>query len=87
MADSLSKVLIFGHSFARRLKSDLIANFEQQASIDFGLSARQCHYIYACCGGRTVPKLRRHDLGLLPRISPVIVILEIGTNDLSHSNP
>ena len=37
-------------------------------------------------GGRTVPMFRRHDLSLLSRISPDIVILEIGTNDLSHWN-
>jgi lysophospholipase L1-like esterase len=34
-------------------------------------------------GGRTVNKVRNHDLGVVARLSPYIVILEIGTNDLS----
>ena len=87
MADSPPKVLIFGHSFVRRLKSDLIANFEQRASRDFRLSGSAITYMHGVGGQRTVRKLRRHDLSLLSRISPNIIILEIGTNDLSHSNP
>ena len=38
-------------------------------------------------GGRTVPKLRKFDLGLIAKISPEIVILEIGTNDLVNTPP
>ena len=84
---TVSKVLIFGDSFVRRLKSDLIANFEQRASRDFGLSGSAITYMHGVGGQRTVPKLRRHDLRLLSRILPDIVILEIGTNDLSNWNP
>jgi hypothetical protein len=38
-------------------------------------------------GGRTVNKVRNHDLGVVARLSPDIVILEIGTNDLSLLPP
>jgi lysophospholipase L1-like esterase len=38
-------------------------------------------------GGRTFRKVRNHDLGVVARLSPDIVILEIGTNDLSLLPP
>ena len=38
-------------------------------------------------GGRTVRKVRNRDLGVVARLSPDIVILEIGTNDLSLLPP
>jgi hypothetical protein len=38
-------------------------------------------------GGRTVPKLRKMDMGVITRISPDIVILDIGTNDLALAPP
>ena len=38
-------------------------------------------------GGRTVTKLRKYDFGVVARLSQDIVILEIGTNDLSFLPP
>ena len=38
-------------------------------------------------GGRTVPKLRMFDLSVVKQLSPDIIILEIGTYDLSHVGP
>ena len=38
-------------------------------------------------GGRTKQKLGMYDLGVVSRLSPKIVILEIGTNDLSLAQP
>ena len=43
-------------------------------------------YLYGV-GGRTVPKLRKFHLGVVSKISPSIVILEIGTNDLANTPP
>ena len=86
MYDSPPKVLILGHSFVRRLKVDLNTKFEKRASLDFGLCGSANVHMHGV-GGRTVSKLRRHDLGVVSHISPHIVILEIGTNDLSHANP
>ena len=37
--------------------------------------------------GPTVSKLRKFHLGLMAKISPEIVILEIGTNDLVNTPP
>jgi len=38
-------------------------------------------------GGRTVAKLTASDLGVVQRAMPDIVILEIGSNDLTNSPP
>ena len=38
-------------------------------------------------GGRTVLKLGDHDLHILTCLAPDMVILEIGTNDLSQLGP
>ena len=37
-------------------------------------------------GGRTVAKLRKHDLGVVSGLCPDIVIQERGTNDLTFLN-
>ncbi len=77
----IPRVLILGHSFVRRLQSDLKARFDERAVIDFDLQGTADIYMHGV-GGRTVPKLRKFDLALIARISPEILILEIGTNDL-----
>ena len=38
-------------------------------------------------GGRTVLKTVQFDLSLVARFKPDIVILQLGTNDLSHLSP
>ena len=38
-------------------------------------------------GGRTVPRLRKFDLGVIMKISISIVSLEIGTNGLANTPP
>ena len=38
-------------------------------------------------GGRTVPKLRMFELHVVKQLSPDIIILETGTNDLTRSGP
>ncbi len=79
-------MLILGHSFVRRLQSDLKARFDERAVIDFDLQGTTDIYTHGV-GGRTVPKLRKFDLGLIAKIFPEIVILEIGTNVLVNSSP
>ena len=82
MAFSQPKVLIFGHSFVRRLHRDLRAQFDIRA---FNL-----HHVSTTLhgvGGRTVQKLIKHDFQFIQRFQPHIIILEIGTNDLSKARP
>ena len=82
----IPRVLIFGHSFVRRLRTDLLARFHERAAINFNLQGTADIHLYGV-GGRTVPKLRKFGLGVVSKISPSIVILEIGTNDSANTPP
>ena len=75
-------VLVLGHSFVRRLKSDLQFQLDSRMSASFKLDGTARVYMHGI-GGRTVTKWRKYDFGVVARLPPDIVILEIGTNDLS----
>ena len=80
MTSSPLTVLIFGHSFVRRLSSDLRSNVDAHAaelSDPLGDASIHLHGV----GGRTVMTLRRYDLGAVSALRPDVSILEIGTND------
>ena len=49
---------------------------------DLSLS-RSAQITFLGVGGRTIDKLSKFDLHLVRRLQPQIVILEIGSNDLS----
>ena len=85
MALSRPKVLVFGHSFVKRLHRDFRSNFDVRASLNFNIQGAsiKLHGI----GGRTVDKLIAFDLNKVHSFRPAVVILEIGTNDLTHTNP
>ncbi|CAB4037442.1 Hypothetical predicted protein, partial [Paramuricea clavata] len=85
-SNDIPKVLILGHSFVRRLRSDLHARFDEGAAKNFDLQGTAEIFMHGV-GGRTVPKLRKMDMGVITRISPDIVILDIGTNDLALAPP
>ena len=70
------KVPILGHSFVRRLINDL------RALYNFAMDGTAEVHIHRV-GGRTVKKYEMYDLGFFSRLSPVILILVIGTYDLS----
>ena len=76
------RILILGHSFIRRLHVFLRQNFNEvfarNLHIDGDLSIKW-HGI----GGRTISKVIRHDLGIVETFSPEIVVIQLGTNDLS----
>ena len=86
MASSPPTVLILGHSFVRRLSSDLSSNFDARASEHFDLVGDAVIHLHGV-GGRTVEKLRLYDLGVVSARRPDIIILEIGTNDLVDERP
>lgn len=80
------KALIIGHSFVKRLFRDISGNVDARINLQFGLYGTvsvQWHGV----GGRCAASLRSHDLGIIGSNAPEIVILEIGTNDLSHLQP
>ena len=80
MATSISRVLILGHSFIRRLRefisshsNDFIVNFRFAESV-----VTRWHSV----GGRTVAKTLQFDLLIVSSFGPDIVILQRGSNDL-----
>ena len=70
------KALIIGHSFVRRLKDDLLRNFDSRASLDFGLD-RSMEVLLHGVGGLRVTQLRRIISQKVRHLSP-----DVGTNDL-----
>ena len=75
-------VLIMGHSFVRRFELFLSKGVDARVRRDLNLS-RSAQITFLGVGGRTVDKLSKFDLHLVRRLQPQIVILEIGSNDLS----
>lgn len=76
-------ILVLGHSFVWRL-----AQFAAEAKIpcvssDFHLTGPSSVQFYGI-GGRTLTKLRQFDLSLVAQFEPTILLLEIGSNDLSN---
>lgn len=86
MAGVAPTALVLGHSFVKRLQRELYSGFDARASADFKLNGSASVHLFGT-GGRTVPKLRANDLHVVRDLSPDIIILEIGTNDLSHTPP
>ena len=85
MASSVPSVLVLGHSFIRRLRDDLRLHFDSRADDTFGLSDDAIVHLHGV-GGLTVARLRR-DLGIVSSLSPQVVILELGANDLARLRP
>ena len=86
MAEAVPKALILGHSFVRRLKRDLDLGFDPRAASDFNLRGTASVHLHGV-GGRTMQTLQANDLHVVRDLAPDIVILEIGTNDLTHTPP
>ena len=86
MAKVVPNALILGQLFVRRLKRDLELGFDPRAASDFNLCGTASVHLHGV-GGRTVQTFKEHDLHVVRDLAPDIVILEIGTNDLSHSLP
>ena len=86
MSAHIPSILILGHSFVRRLRDDLNAQFDVRAAPNFHLP--ESGYVSLMgTGGWTVAKLRKYDLQSVRQLSHDIVILEIGTNNLSLDPP
>ena len=86
MASSPPTVLILGHSFGRRLSSDLRSNFDAHAAEHFNLLGDAVIHLHGI-GSRTVKKLRLYDLGVVSALNPDVIILQIGPNDLVANRP
>ena len=62
-------VLIMGHSFVRRLSSDLKSNFHARAVEHFYLWGDALIHLHGV-GGRTVETLRLYNLGAVSALKP-----------------
>ena len=78
---SVLRVLILGHSFIRRLREYIRRNADLDANLHIleGIELK-----WHGVGGRTVLKTVQFDLTVVEKFMPDIVILQLGTNDLSH---
>ena len=79
------RVLILGHSFIRRLH-DFIESNSGYLDLKFHLQA-SAHVSWHGVGGRTVAKTVKFDLHIIHSFHPDIVILQLGTNDLTSCPP
>ena len=75
-------VLIMGHAFVRRFELFLSEGIDTKVRQNLNLSC-SAQITFLGVGGRTVHKLSKFDLHLVRCLQPQIVILEIGSNDLS----
>ena len=79
-----ARVLIFGHSFIRRLREFLASHVSLNTNF---LITEDCEIKWHGTAGRTVSKARAFDLGIVESFWPDIVILQLGSNDLVHGDP
>lgn len=77
-----TRVLILGHSFIHRLKSFLIAKYSL-AFVNHLQLGDDIEIRWHGIGERTVEKTLKYDLGVVESFAPKIVILQLGTNDLT----
>ena len=82
---STPRVLILGHSFIRRLNQFIEQN-SHTLQKTLGI-AEPITVHWHGVGGRTVRKTVQYDLHIAESFAPDIVILELGTNDLSSRHP
>ena len=75
-------VLIVSHSFVRCFELFLSEGIDTKVQQNLNLSC-SAQITFLGVGGRTVHKLSKFDLHLVRCLQPQIVILEIGSNDLS----
>ena len=78
------RVLVLGHSFIRRLRKYIYdtVGLEQNFNIKTPMTI-EWHGV----GGRTVETVLQFDTPLIKRFAPDIVIVQLGTNDLSSYRP
>ena len=78
---TLPRVLVLGDSFIRRLRQ-FVLNAPQNYSVDFHFT--HCAVIkWHGIGGRTVTKTVEHDLHVIKSFEPDIVLIQLGSNDLT----
>ena len=75
-------VLIMDHSFVRRFYTFLTSETDLRCEQDLGLGSTWCIRFFGI-GGRTISKTRSFDCVAVKSFEPDVVILELGSNDLT----
>lgn len=79
------RVLILGHSFICHFRQ-FIEN--RPGDLDLSLHVtKPANISWHGVGGRTVAKMIKYDLHVVQSLRPDIVIVQLGTNDLSSCSP
>jgi hypothetical protein len=65
MSGFIPNVLVFGHSFVRRLNDDLNNGFDSRAKQNFNLANSGVYVSLKGTGGRTVDKVFKYDISFL----------------------
>ena len=78
---ALQRVLVLGDSFIRRLR-EFVLGAPINFSVNFHLT--HCAVIkWHGIGGRTSTKMIQYDLHVIESFNPDIVIIQLGSNDLT----
>lgn len=80
-----TRIMVLGHSFVWRLAKFLRETPLPCVSTNFHLTMAPIVQFHGV-GGRTVPKLRQFDLFAVAAFEPTLLILEIGSNDLTDTH-
>ena len=81
---SSPRIMVLGHSFVWRIAKFLAETSLPCVSTNFHLTTSPPVKFHGI-GGRTVPKLRQFDLSAVADFGPTVIILDIGSNDLSNA--
>ena len=76
-----ARVLILGHCFICRLREFLASHVSLNTNF---LITEDCKIKWHGTGGRTVSKARAFALGVVESFRPDIVILQLGSNDVTR---
>jgi hypothetical protein len=76
------KILVFGHSFVRRLETFC----REQEQHNLNLDLEKFSVVFCGIGGLCLEKAKSHLDNAIRRISPDIVIFDIGSNDLDRTS-
>ena len=79
-----SSVLLYGHSFTRRLNSYLIEKNGNYHNL--GMSFQLADTTWFGLGGLTIDSARMNHLAIINLTAPEIVYLELGSNDLCYTD-
>ena len=55
-------VLILGHSFIRRLRDHIASSYDNGYTVKLGISTSDFYLKWYDVSGRTIAKIRKHDL-------------------------